>query len=73
MMRRFYLARSEDPSGISGCGRVADGVQFGDGTCILRWLGPFPATAVWPGIEPMLKTHGHGGKTTVVWLDTEPG
>ena len=37
-MRIFSLVRHEDVSGVSGTGRVADGVEFNDGTVVLRWL-----------------------------------
>lgn len=66
--REFELERHEDPSGISGTGVVADGVQFGDGTVVLHWHGEHPSTAVWPSIEQVLATHGHNGLTVCRWL-----
>lgn len=69
--RRFYLQRNEDETGKSGTGRVADGVQFADGTCVLRWLTHYGSTAVYNNIGELEFIHGHGGKTQVTWLDPE--
>lgn len=68
-MRRFYLHRLDDETGVSGEGIVAEGVQFTDGTVILRWLGPTPSTIIHASMEWMLKVHGHNGKTDVIWKD----
>lgn len=71
--RRFELVRSEDPTGVSGVGVIADGVMFGDGVVVLRWRplhdGHQSSTAIWPGVEDMLKVHGHDGKTEIEWID----
>lgn len=67
--RRFVLIRETDPSGVSGIGTVAEGVQFSDGTIALRWRGPHPATAVWNSITNVLAVHGHTGATAARWLD----
>jgi hypothetical protein len=32
-VRRFYLERDRDVSGVSGTGRVTDGVPWPDGSC----------------------------------------
>lgn len=68
---RFYLERTKDISEVSGLGRVADGVQFPDGTCVLRWrVGKLPQShGVYPNIEAVEQIHGHNGSTTVQWLD----
>lgn len=71
-MRRFYLQRVRDVTGISGTGRVADGVEFPDGTCVVRWRGDTPSTVVWPNAGAVERIHGHGGSTLVVWVDPEP-
>src|SRR6266851_3942410 len=38
-LRVFQLLRDEDPSGVSGVGRVAVGVVFPSGKVVLEWLG----------------------------------
>lgn len=72
-MRRFFLQRVRDVTGVSGTGRVADGVQFPDGVCVVRWRGAVPSTVVWPDATGLEKVHGHNGATIIVWVDSEPG
>jgi hypothetical protein len=67
-MRLFELHRVEDESGVSGTGRVAQGCQFDDGVCVLRWLTAFRSTAIYSSIAELDAIHGHAGKTKVVWL-----
>jgi hypothetical protein len=68
-VRTFTLVRSADPSGISGVGVVAEGVQYTDGSVALRWLGDHPATAVWPSLAEVLAVHGHEGATVPLFHD----
>lgn len=69
MMRRFELLRTRDVSGVSGVGTVAEGVEFSDGTCVVRWLGERQSTVVWPSIIDVEAVHGHGGDTLISWVD----
>ena len=39
-MRRFYMQRNKDVSGLSGTGIVAEGVVFTNGFVALTWLTP---------------------------------
>ena len=72
-MRRFVLARHEDPSGISGTGIVAEGIEWRGGTADLHWVTEHETFVHWPGgIEAILAVHGHGGSTVCRWLDDEP-
>jgi hypothetical protein len=68
-MRRFYLQRDVDESGISGAGRVADGVQFSIGLCVLVWLTGLRSFGCYENIQDLEEIHGHEGKTRVVWID----
>lgn len=73
-MRRFQLHRHEDVSGVSGTGVVAQGVEFDDGTVVVRWLlrpgaGTRPTTVVHEDIANVEALHGHGGATDIVWID----
>ena len=68
-MKRFQLVRTQDVSGVSGTGRVVEGVQFGDGTCVMRWLGDISSKGFYDSVEDVLTIHGHGGATTVKWID----
>ena len=42
-MKLSHLKRTEDASGFSGIGEVAEGVMFEDGTAGLRWLRSEPS------------------------------
>jgi hypothetical protein len=68
-MRTFILLRHHDASGVSGTGTVAEGVEFSDCRCALRWVAPnAPAsTGTYDSIEDVVRIHGHGGATSVVW------
>lgn len=68
-MRLFDLIRTEDATGISGTGAVAEGVVFSDGTCSLRWKTSTASTGFYSSIEDLIVIHGHGGKTQVVYHD----
>ncbi len=68
-LRRFNLQRNEDFSGISGTGRVAEGVQFSDGSCVMRWKSELSSTAIYGSADELETIHGHEGRTRIVWLD----
>jgi len=51
---------------------VADGVQFDDGTCVLRWRGQHPSTAVYATFDSLMAIHGHEGSTVAVYEDEIP-
>lgn len=70
-MRAFRLARHTDVSGVSGVGYVAEGIEFSDGTVVLRWMTDWPTSVVFHdrGIESVEAIHGHNGATQIEWLD----
>lgn len=37
-MRTFEMHRGNDESGVSGVGKVLEGVVFSDGPCVVRWV-----------------------------------
>ncbi len=67
--RRLTLVRDEDPTGISGVGEIAEGVQFSDGAVVLRWLTEHRSTGVYENLRDLLAIHGHEGRTRVEWKD----
>lgn len=67
--RRFHLQRDTDITGVSGTGRVADGVLWPDGTVSLRWRGDRPSTVHWDRVADAEHVHGHHGATRIVWDD----
>lgn len=68
-MRRFYLYRSHDVSGVSGTGIVAEGVEFSDGSAVLRWRSELSSTGFYKSVLELEKIHGHEGSTRLVWVD----
>jgi hypothetical protein len=81
-MRRFYLERTVDVSGVSGTGIVAEGVVFVDGVLsaakdlpsgkvVLHWLNKIGSVGIYDSIKDAIAVHGHGGGTAFVWIDME--
>ncbi|MFJ6561884.1 hypothetical protein ACIQMV_18885 [Streptomyces sp. NPDC091412] len=70
--RLFHLQRDHDISGVSGTGRIADGVLWPDGTVALRWIGDRPSTVHWERLSDAVAIHGHDGATRIVWADEQP-
>jgi hypothetical protein len=68
-VRRFHLHRTEDETGTSGTGIVAEGCVFTDGNVALRWLSTTPSWILHTSLENMEKVHGHNGKTKIIWKD----
>ncbi|GHI91304.1 hypothetical protein [Streptomyces olivaceus] len=67
----FHLQRDRDVSGVSGTGRVANGVLWPDGTVAVRWVGDRPSTVHWDRIADAEAVHGHGGATRLVWAEAQ--
>lgn len=67
--RVFDLVRDEDETGVSGTGTVGEGVEFENGVCVLRWKTATSSTTIFNSMKELLKVHGHGGKTRVVYTD----
>lgn len=68
-MTPFWLFRSEDMSGVSGEGYVAEGVIFHDGRCAMSWLTVPSSISIYESIEIIETIHGHGGRTVVILGD----
>lgn len=66
--RLFVFHRHVDGTGFSGDGVAMEGAQFRD-RVVLTWLGPYRSLVQWPDIEQAITVHGHGGDTTLAWLD----
>jgi len=75
-MNRFELHRDVDESKVSGEGIVADGVVFDCGYAVVCWRETTrietPTVGWYPDIKAVVRIHGHGGKTRLVWLDDDP-
>lgn len=62
-MRVGQVIRSEDVSGVSGTGHVADWAEFDDKSVVIRWRGKYSTTELLPSLKVAEKIHGHGGRT----------
>jgi hypothetical protein len=71
-MKLFHLERAEDASGVSGVGKVAEGVVFDDGTVVLRWLTDVKSTVVFDSLRDVESVHGHEGRTRIVYERPRP-
>ncbi len=69
--RLFELIRTEDPTGVSGTGVIAEGVEWEDGTATLRWLGKLKSVAHYDRLADVIAIHGHGGSTRVRFTGLE--
>lgn len=69
MPKLFEVIRTEDCSGVSGCGKVADGVQFDNGQVIIQWTcrKSNQSLEVHHSVDGFIEIHGHNGKTTIKW------
>ena len=73
-MRRFHLVRDADPSGISGTGLVAEGVEFSSGWVALQFLPKIKnvhSVSLYQNMTDVYEIHGHSGKTRIEFLDPE--
>jgi hypothetical protein len=68
--RRFWLVRHRNGSHVSGTGIVAEGTVWSSGQVALHWPGQPVATSQWASLDDLLAVHGHGGWTSVEWIDT---
>lgn len=65
-MKKFYLKRIEDESGVSGTGIVAQGIIFDNGKCAMSWNTTTSSIAIYNSIQDVKTIHGHCGKTKVL-------
>jgi hypothetical protein len=71
--RFFVLQRSEDVSGVSGTGVVAEGCVFSNGRVVLQWLtNGLESIAIHDSLKSLEQIHGHGGRTSVMFIGDSP-
>ncbi len=72
-LRRFYVLRVADPTGVSGTGRIVEGVIFPDGTTVLKWRLPTSSLVVFESFEEFqeIYLHKHHLCNTFVLVDKE--
>jgi len=70
-MKLYHLVRTEDVSGVSGTGIIAEVCEFDNGWCAVAFLLHTAGIAniiVYSDIAHVEQIHGHQGKTTLVPL-----
>ncbi len=72
-MRRFWLNRVKDETGISRTGRVLEGILCQDGQVIIQWRPPMTSIAIYKDFKTFMAVHVdcHPSCSTVEWLDPE--
>jgi len=71
-MRKFTIYRGGDESGVSGTGKVIQGVQFANGRCVIQWLcQPDPGDTQIKDWEKFLDVHirSHPTNKTVITFE----
>lgn len=69
--RIFTMVRKKDESGVSGRGRVLDGVVFKNGKTVINWRSANPSLTIFDSFEEFEQIHidSHPkNKTDIVWL-----
>ena len=75
--RHGHLVRSEDESGVSGEGHVAEFTEFTDGRVVISWWNDANENldtegnglAIYDSLDDAEQVHGHGGRTEFVFAD----
>ncbi len=75
-MRTFEMHRGNDESGVSGTGKVLEGVVFSDGPCVVRWVTELNgrSEARYDSFASFVDIHINShksNKTTVIFSDGE--
>ena len=73
----FAMIRHADVTGVSGVGRVLDGVVFADGQTVVRWCVPGKplSTELYATFAEFLSIHVDShptNATEIVWLNGTP-
>ena len=66
LAKRFFLNRLVDESGMSGLGRVAEGVVLPNGVAVMWWLVKPHSVQIYQTIGDLQFIHSHGKGTTEV-------
>ena len=63
-VKHFHLEREIDESGMSGLGKVAEGVILPNGMAVMWWLVPPHSIQQYRSIDDLSFIHWHGAKNT---------
>lgn len=70
-MRRFYLNRIKDETGVSRTGRVLEGVLTQSGHIIVQWRPPHTSIGIYGSLAEFNTIHVdcHPSCSEIVWID----
>lgn len=70
-MRRFWLKRMKDETGISRTGRVLEGVLTQSGRVFVEWRQPHKTMGIYDSMEQFLVIHVycHPSCNQIIWID----
>lgn len=68
---RFYMNRLTDVTGVSGTGRVLNGVILPSRKVVLEWKSPYQTIGIYDNFEQFMKIHveSHPDSNEVVFID----
>jgi hypothetical protein len=70
-IKRFYLNRKKDISGVSGTGIIAYGAILPSKRVVMEWVTKHKSIAIYDSIEEIQLLHAHKGKTELIYIDDE--
>ena len=73
LIQKIYLDRTLDETGMSGTGKVAEGVILPNKICVMWWLVKPYTIGIYNNINELAELHSHGRNTTKVVLEKETG
>ncbi len=70
-IRRFILNRKIDQTGVSGTGRVCEGVVMPSGKVVVEWVSKIITTTVFESLHDFKLVHlkQHVGCADIIWID----
>lgn len=71
MPRLFNVIRIKDISGVSGCGKVAVGVEFDTRQVVVNWIcrKGKETLEIHKDIDCFIEIHGHNGATKIEYIE----
>ena len=68
-MKLFYINRKVDNSGLSGTGKVCEGVIFDNDKVVMMWLSENKSIVLHDNIENVYLIHCSNGLSEIVYYD----
>lgn len=70
-IRTFHVIRSEDETGVSGTGRIMEGIEFPSGRVVVEWQAPYQTLGIYSSFAEFSQIHidSHPSKSEVIFDD----